>query len=48
MFTLINRILHPGRALAMEGHRQRKQRVRDNVDRMRKEMGMKPIKWGKW
>lgn len=36
---------NPGRELALQGHRQYRQRVRGQVDRMRRDMGMKPVRW---
>lgn len=44
----IRRTESAGRLLALEGHRQYKQRVRDKCDEMRRNMGLKPVDWGKW
>lgn len=35
------------RHLGRSGYLKHKQQVRDQVDRMRKDMGLKPVKWGR-
>ena len=38
---------NPGRDLSRIGHHAYRSRVRSRVDQMRKDMGMKPVPWGR-
>ena len=38
---------NPGRELSRLGHQQYRQRVRNRVDEMRRELGLPAVKWGR-